>query len=846
MALDKKLFKPVEAAAAAPSGTGNQEDGLMMYLDANDVDSYDGDGSYWYDIANHEYTPAENPAEHFKTVTYSGTGATNAITGLGFQPDLVWIKRRNSAVSHYHFNSVVGDGKYFYTDANNAAITSSESNLFNSDGFTLANSVLGNNSSGTYVAWCLKAGGAPTASNPIFVDGTGYATLSAAGLSDSTNTNYTSLKLSVNTDLGFSIVRATAPINPATSRLPHGLGQEPEMVIHKALGMSYDWGVWHKDLSSKNHRLRLNQSAASDSFSNQNGGYWTAVNSTDVMYLQDSSSRDQMYYSFVSKRGVSKVASYTGSTGSVKVYTGFEPAFVMIKNTSSTDPWVIFDNQRGDNGEYDYLYPSENYSEGAGDSTLNSGRTGITFNADGFTLDDDDSHSVNENGKTFIYLAFAAEKPSSLIDDTDLVLHLDAGDDDSYSGSGSTWSDLANSNDATISGASWDRELGNWFDFDGTNDELTFSSSTALTTRTIEFWYYSGDLLNNMWVFDSMPQTGSANSFGVWSVYVHTDYIYFIGAKWNGSTYGGYAGSNTMKEDTWHHIAFSCENGSYKGYVDGELISDTNSQYYVTTRNVDSVTLSNVNFMGMRSGYTAGTHYAEGKLGQIRIYDTVLSQEQIRQNYRFTKNDYPNGLNGTFNGLTSSDWNSNGYFNFPTGSDRIDLDFKGIDFNQTLVMWVNLGNNTNIDSNSRYRYYLYSQYTGSNYQYFNIAIYDYTTGGYKLNILWRDSSTSYYFLEDSIDSDFGSGWNMVAVYVGGTEEAYYSINGNDWTEATVGYGDLGNEDVIPKGNVLLSGYRGNTSITTQANPFSMSQLKVYDKVLTSSELSSLNTAGYQG
>ena len=87
---------------------------------------------------------------------------------------------------------------------------------------------------------------------------------------------------------------------------------------------------------------------------------------------------------------------------------------------------------------------------------------------------------------------------------------------------------------------------------------------------------------------------------------------------------------------------------------------------------------------------------------------------------------------------------------------------------------------------------------------------------------------------------------MVSVYIAGTESVYYSINGNDWTQATVGFGDLGTENIIPIGNVLLSGYRGNTSIITQANPFSMSQLKVYDKVLTSSELSALNTAGYQG
>ena len=87
---------------------------------------------------------------------------------------------------------------------------------------------------------------------------------------------------------------------------------------------------------------------------------------------------------------------------------------------------------------------------------------------------------------------------------------------------------------------------------------------------------------------------------------------------------------------------------------------------------------------------------------------------------------------------------------------------------------------------------------------------------------------------------------MVAVYIAGTESVYYSVNGNNWAQATIGYGDLGTENIIPTGNAMLSATRGNTSIVSQANPFSMSQLKVYDKVLTSSELSALNTAGYQG
>lgn len=90
MAINERLVHTASAVAAA--GGGNQEEGLILHLDANDVDSYDGDGTEWVDIANHEYKPTTNVSEHFNTVTYTGNGASNPITGVGFQPDLVWVK----------------------------------------------------------------------------------------------------------------------------------------------------------------------------------------------------------------------------------------------------------------------------------------------------------------------------------------------------------------------------------------------------------------------------------------------------------------------------------------------------------------------------------------------------------------------------------------------------------------------------------------------------------------------------------------------------------------------------------------------------------------------------------
>jgi hypothetical protein len=645
MAINERVITGTQAAAAADGGTGNQEDGLIIYVDANDVDSTDGDNdTTWYDITDHEYTPATDVSEHFNTVIYTGSGDTTngqSITGVGFQPDLVWIKSTGTTYNHVLYDSLRGVNSAISSNlTDDAWANENRFESFDSDGFSIeadnaADLWKIDRDGEPYVAWCFKAGGAPSGSDKVSIDGTSYATMTAAGLTDgSVSIN----KLSVNTKLGFSI--ATYNGNNSTGTVAHGLGQKPQFIIIKNIDSdNTSWIIFHDDISATKYLQFTGAGAttASNRFNNTEptSTVWS-FGTSDNVHTTD----EHVVYSFTSKRGVSEIGSYEGNGGEVTVKTGFEPAFVLSKNvTASSGDWVIHDNVRGGNK---YLYPYLNYAEGT------SNDYDVTFHRDGFTID-----GYTTNNHKHIYVAFAKNtNETSLIDDTDLVVHLDAGDDNSYSGSGSTWNDLANSNDATITGASYDEELGDFFSFDGTDDELTFSSSTALTTRTIEFWYYSDDLNNNYWIFDSMPQYASTNSFGVWSIYIDSSHIYFIGAAWNGSTYGGYQGNNPMQQDKWYHITFSCENGSYKGYIDGELIADNNNSAYVTTRNIDSVTLSNVNFMGTRSGYTGGTYYAEGKIGQIRIYDSVLSQSQIRQNFNFTKNDYPNGFNFTKYGAT--------------------------------------------------------------------------------------------------------------------------------------------------------------------------------------------------
>ena len=614
MAINERLIHT--AAEAAAAGTGNQQEGLILHLDANDVDSYDGDGSTWYDITNHEYTPSTDVSEHFNTVTYSGTGATNAITGVGFQPDLVWIKRRNSAVSHYLLDSVNGVGKYFMTDSNAAAPATSTFTSFDSDGFTLENSTLGNNSSGTYVAWCFKAGGAPTASNPYMIDGTGYATLSAAGLADDGDLDLH--EASINTKLGFGIYRFDPNnVSGETATFEHGLGATPELVITKSVSGVYHWWTFTNQVDGSWDYFKLNDTNAKTNDSITSGAFADAT-TMRFAYGFTGTSSDHVAYAFTSKRGVSKVGSYEGSTSSVKVNTGFQPAFVMIKNADvSGDPWVIFDNKRGDNGEYDYLYPNENYVEGAGDSTLNSGRTGITFNGDGFTLDDDDSHSVNESGKTFIYLAIAEKNPDSLtplldeyskgnVVDTNLFLHYDPYMSSSYGGTGTTLTDLKGNNNADLLGgieSSYNSDYG-FFDITGSGDGITTSSvvsiNPATTGMTVEMWVkIDSDTQNYLFSFD-----GTGTTYNALSYRSNTDTIDWFYRT--GSSASSNISSPTVTIGQWHHLVATTNGSGAQIYLDGVLGGATTSSAYSVNYNED-LHFGNYQDLAQNSKYTNRT-----------------------------------------------------------------------------------------------------------------------------------------------------------------------------------------------------------------------------------------------
>ncbi len=327
------------------------------------------------------YTTINKSTDHFNTKLYTGNGsAGNAQTGIGFQPDLVWYKARSQAYSHGLFDAVRGTSKQLYADTTAAEATYSGVTSFNSDGFTLGTDAGGNGNGVTYVAWNWKASNATAVSN---TDGSISSTVSA------------------NDTAGFSIVKYTG--TGSAGNVGHGLSTAPKVLINKALG-TQDWFFGHSSLGFTKF-LKLNETNASST----NSGIWNDTAPTSSVFTINSANGntnstgvEYITYCFAEKKGFSKFGSFTGngSTDGPFVYTGFKPAWVMIKASSrSTDNWVIVDSKRST------LNPAD-------DALLanTSGGTDTGYKRDflsnGFKIRESGANQ-NGSGHTFTYMAFA-------------------------------------------------------------------------------------------------------------------------------------------------------------------------------------------------------------------------------------------------------------------------------------------------------------------------------------------------------------------------------------------------------------------------------------------------------
>jgi len=331
------------------------------------------------------YTEIDRSDLYFNTKLYTGNGSTQSINGIGFQPDWVWIKRRNGAESHALFDSVRGVQKQLASDSTSAEQTVATSlTSFNSDGFSLGAYSRVNASSDTFVSWNWLAGG--TASSNT--DGSITSTVSA------------------NTTSGFSIVSYTGN-GTAGATIGHGLGSAVKFLwVKNRDDAGENHTIWHQDIPNTN-ALFLNSTDGSNSYTTR----WNSTTPTSSVFTVGTSNgvngntKNYIAYCFAEKKGFSKFGSYTGngSTDGTFVYTGFKPAWVMIKCTSTTESWDIKDNKRN---PYNTCDNGLRANQSSADD-INTTYHMIDYLSNGFKLRGANQNLVNGTGQSYIYMCFS-------------------------------------------------------------------------------------------------------------------------------------------------------------------------------------------------------------------------------------------------------------------------------------------------------------------------------------------------------------------------------------------------------------------------------------------------------
>ncbi len=331
------------------------------------------------------YTTIDKPTDYFETKLYTGNGGTQNITGLDFAPDWVWLKSRSNGNYHNLCDTVRGVNKQLYSNDNTAeASKTTVLTAFNSDGFTLGSESDINGSGRTFVSWNWKAGTSFTND----ASSTGIGTLDSSG--------------SVNETAGFSIVSYTGN-GSAGATVKHGLSTAPQFLIGKARNTSgEDWFTGNSSIGF-NKYIKLNSTHAAQTFS---GTFNDTAPNTSVVTLgnngiTNSGSYNYIMYCFSERKGYSKFGSYTGNgnTDGTFVYTGFKPAWVMLKATSATGSWNIADSKRSPENEVDEQVQ-------ANLSNAESTSFDFDFTSNGFKARTTDA-ARNGSGVSYIYMAFS-------------------------------------------------------------------------------------------------------------------------------------------------------------------------------------------------------------------------------------------------------------------------------------------------------------------------------------------------------------------------------------------------------------------------------------------------------
>ena len=309
------------------------------------------------------YTTIDKPSDYFETKLYTGTGSEQSITGLDFAPNWVWVKCRSDAENHVLHDTVRGATKVLHSDTTDGEYTVAQGlKSFNSDGFTLGTSNFMNQSSRTFASWNWKK----------------------------------------TADAGFDIVSYSG--NNSTNRqISHSLSAKPDMMLVKCRQAGL-WKIYHSSLGATKYLVLSDTAGVVDNNSTWNDTEPTSSNFT----LGDDGNVNEtgetyINYLFAEKKGYSKFGSYVGNGNAdgTFVYTGFKPAFIMIKETTNASNWTLYDNKRaGFNSKSDFLYANTSAAEDTSNTIW------LDMLSNGFKILEA-NNLVNRSGGNYIYMAFA-------------------------------------------------------------------------------------------------------------------------------------------------------------------------------------------------------------------------------------------------------------------------------------------------------------------------------------------------------------------------------------------------------------------------------------------------------
>jgi len=326
-------------------------------------------------------TASTTANKYFDVSLYTGNGSTQSITGVGFQPDWVWLKARSAAFGHGLFDVLRGTTKRLSSDGTGAEGTESGVTAFNSDGFTIGSATFGNNNGTTMVGWQWRANGS--------------GVTNTAGSITST--------VSANTTAGFSIVTYTG--TGANATVGHGLGVAPSMIMIKCrTGAASNWLVYHQSLSA-NGSVFLNLTDAYFA----NSAYWQNTAPTSTVFSigtaagLNASTVQIVAYCFAPVAGYSAFGSYVGNGNADGpfIYTGFRPRYYILKNITNAQSWSVQDTSRSPyNVGSAVLLPNSSSAELTGTDF-------VDILSNGFKIRHSSSGNNNNNGDTYIYMAFA-------------------------------------------------------------------------------------------------------------------------------------------------------------------------------------------------------------------------------------------------------------------------------------------------------------------------------------------------------------------------------------------------------------------------------------------------------